>query len=366
MVEKNAPAVRLGRGFWIVTAVLAILAIASIVFWYVAPIYRWMHLPVAIATAKQVDQLSRFMLATGSALYIFVVGYIVYFAIAFRVRKSDPPDAIGIQIHDNHKLEFWWTVIPAAFVVLLSVLSIKIWYEITLAPSNGLVVEAIGHKWYYTFRYPQVNGEITNAMHLPIGVPVTLNLTSADVIHSFWVPAMRLKNDMVPGLVTQIHFTPTRIGTYQIICTQFCGIDHSLMHQQRFVIDSQANYQKWYHAWQVKNAKVSNALPSTSGASVNLAAGDVAAGKALFAQKCTACHAMAPFTTVKYGPGLLDVLHDPTHPNLVNGQPANPADAAAILEKGYTGTMGSMPNAVTNGLSSQDIANLVAYLNSMK
>ena len=86
--------------------------------------------------------------------------------------------------------------------MLLSVVSVRIWYEIMLEPENGLVVEAIGHQFYFSFRYPQINGEVTDEMHLPLGVPVTLNLTSADVIHGFWVPAMRLKNDTVPGLVT--------------------------------------------------------------------------------------------------------------------------------------------------------------------
>ncbi len=73
-----------------------------------------------------------------------------------------------------------------------------------LEPENGLVVEAIGHQFYFSFRYPQINGEVTDEMHLPLNVPVTLNLTSADVIHGFWVPAMRLKNDTVPGFVTTI------------------------------------------------------------------------------------------------------------------------------------------------------------------
>ena len=197
MVENRAQPVRLDLGFWLATAVLFILAVASIVFWYVFPIDR--YLPEAIVTARQVDTLFRFMAATGSALWIFVAGYLLYFAIAFRAKASDPPDAIGVQIHDNRKLEFWWTVIPTLFVVLLSVISVRIWYEIMLEPENGVVVEAIGHQFYFSFRYPQINGEVTNEMHLPLGVPVTLNLTAADVIHGFWVPAMRLKNDTVPG-----------------------------------------------------------------------------------------------------------------------------------------------------------------------
>jgi cytochrome c oxidase subunit II len=364
LVEQTAPPVRLGPQFWMVTAVLAVLGAIGFAFWYWFPLEQ--YLPAAIVTARQVDTLFRFMAATGTALYIFVAGYIVYFVIAFRVRKSDPPDAIGVQIHDNHKLEFWWTIIPALFVVLLSAVSVKIWYEIMLEPQNGLVVQAIGHQFDFTFRYPQINGEITDEMHLPINVPVTLNLTSSDVIHSFWVPAMRLKNDTVPGLVTEIRFTPRLEGRYQIICTQFCGVLHSQMNKQVLVIESQDKFNAWYHAMQTKNAHVSNALPSSNGSAINLTAGNIGAGQTLFQQKCSACHSTGPFDQRIVGPGLKGVLHDPTHPNLVNGDPATEANVAKILQTGYTGSIGTMPNATTNGLSDSDIANLTVYLNSLK
>lgn len=364
MAEQRAQPIGLDRGFWTATVVLAVLAIASMVFWYIFPISR--YLPEAIVTARQVDTLFRFMAASGSALYIFVAGYLIYFAIKFRAKASDPPDAIGVQIHDNHKLEFWWTLLPALFVLLLSVVSVRIWYEILLEPENGLVVQAIGHQFYFSFRYPNVNGEITDEMHLPLGVPVTLNLTSADVIHGFWVPAMRLKNDTVPGLVTTIRFTPQLAGRYEIICTQFCGVLHSQMHKQVLVIEDKASFDKWYKGWQQRNAHVSNALPAAAGQAISLQGGNVAAGKALFAQKCSACHKLAPFDQRLVGPGLLGVLHDPAHPNLVNGKPATPQDVAGILQSGFTGSYGTMPNASANGLSSQDIANLVAFLNSLK
>lgn len=364
MVENRAKNVGLGRGFWTATAVLAVLSVAAIVFWSVFPLET--YLPAAIVTARQVDHLFRFMGATGTALWIFVAGYLVYFAIAFRAKPEDGPDAIGLQIHDNHKLEFWWTVIPSLFVVLLSIVSVRIWYEVMLEPQNGLVVEAIGHQFYFSFRYPQINGEVTDEMHLPIGVPVTLNLTSADVIHGFWVPAMRLKNDTVPGLVTTIKFTPRLVGRYHIVCTQFCGVLHSEMDKQYLVIEDKPTFDKWFKSWQEKNAHVSNALPATGGGAISLQGGNSAAGKTLFAQKCTACHKLAPFNQTLVGPGLAGVLHDPTHPNLVNGQPATTANVAAILQNGYTGSMGTMPNATANGLSSQDIANLVAFLDGLK
>jgi cytochrome c oxidase subunit 2 len=235
-----------------------------------------------------------------------------------------------------------------------------------LEPESGVVVEAIGHQFYFSFRYPQINGEVTDEMHLPRGVPVTLNLTSADVIHGFWVPAMRLKNDTVPGLVTTIRFTPRLDGRYRIICTQFCGVLHSEMNKQVLVIEEKPAFDKWYKGWQQKNAHVSNALPAAGGQAVSLQGGDASAGKQLFAQKCSACHKVAPFDQKLVGPGLQGVLHDPAHPNLVNGQPATPQNVAAILQNGYTGSMGTMPNASANGLTAQDIANLVAFLATLK
>ncbi|MBV8155541.1 MAG: cytochrome c oxidase subunit II [Candidatus Eremiobacteraeota bacterium] len=363
MVEQKAQATSLGRGFWIATAVMAVAAVAGAIYWVYAPIESWV--PSIILTAHQVDVFFRFLAAVGTAIYVFVVGYIVYFTIVFGAKKTDPPDAIGVQIHDNHKLEFWWTFFPTLLVVIIAIVSYLIWAEIILKPASGVVVEAIGHQFNFTFRYPQINGEVTDEIHLPVNVPVTLNLTSSDVIHSFWVPAMRLKNDTIPGMVTAIKFTPYRTGRYPIICAQFCGTLHSTMNKQVLVVEDEASFNAWYHGMQLKNAHVSNALPSTSG-TIALTGGDAAAGQALFSQKCSACHALGPFDQKIVGPGLRGVLHDPKHPTLVDGDPATPENAAKILQQGFTGPMGTMPNATTNGLSDKDIANVVAYLNSLK
>jgi cytochrome c oxidase subunit 2 len=377
LVENRAPAATVGRGFWTATAVLAILSIIGIVFWTVAPLD--MVLPaVAAQPGEQIDDLLRFMAASGTALFTFVLGYILYFSFAFRAKPSDGPDAIGVQVHDNPVLEFWWTLIPTLFVVLLSILSVKIWYEIQIAqPANGLVVESIGHQWYFTFRYPQVHGEVTDEMHLPVNQPVVLNVTSSDVIHSFWVPAFRLKADMVPGLINTIRFTPTKVGRYPIVCTEFCGTLHGMMdaevpgpdgkpNGQWLVVDTPADFQKWYHGWQVKNANASDALPTASTGAIALSGGDPKAGQTLFSQKCSACHAVGPFSQRIVGPGLKGVLHDPAHPNLVDGDPATPANVAKILQNGYKGDIGVMPNQTANGLTDKDIANLVAYLDSLK
>lgn len=371
MQENREPAVHLDRSFWSVTAVLAVLSILSIIWWVRAPIAAW--LPESVDKAQQIDELFRFLAASGTVLFIFICGYLLYFSIAFRRRSTDAPDAIGVQIHDDHKLEFWWTVVPAVFVVVMAFVSVKIWYGIQVAPNNGVVVEALGHQWNYTFRYPQIHGEIPDQMHLQVGVPVTLHVTSYDVIHSFWVPSMRLKADMVPGIINTIRFTPTNVGSYPLLCTEFCGTLHGKMAEGRngdvralVVIDPPDTYKAWYSSWQRKNAKVSDAIPKQGAGAVALSGGDAKGGQAVFAQKCSACHAIGPYTQKVVGPGLKGILHDPAHPNLVDGDKATPENIAKIIQNGYHGDMGQMPNMQANQLSAKDVANLVAYLSALK
>lgn len=365
-VENRDPAVHLDRGFWLVTALLAVLsaiAIFATIMWHPENLPQ---IPEAAIPAAQVDLLFKFLTASASVIFIYVVGYLLYFAIAFRVRPGDPPGAVGVQIHDNHQLEMWWTIVPTIFTVVLAIFSVKIWYGVQVQPNNGLVVESIGHQWYDDFRYPGVHGIVTDEMHLPVGVPVTLHVTSSDVIHSFWLPSMRIKADMVPGMINTLRFTPVLPGRYPIICTEFCGTLHGTMNKQVVVIESQADFDKWLAGWKQKNAHASDALPATGTGVLDLAGGNAATGQKLFAQHCTACHALGPFSQKIVGPGLKGVLHDSNHPKLVDGDPATPENAGKLLQKGYDGDMGHMPNASQNGITDKDIADLVAYLNSLK
>jgi cytochrome c oxidase subunit 2 len=363
--------VHLDRGFWIATGIIAILSLCAIAWWILAPIQGLM--PEAVDRAQQIDLLFRFLAASGTALLVIVFGYLLYFIFKYRRRPEQPDDALGLQIHDNHKLEFWWTLLPALFIVALAIISVKLFFQIepVNAQGNTLVVEALGHQWFYTFRYPGVNGEV-DQMHLPVGQPVTLHVSAYDVIHSFWVPDMRLKADMVPGLVNTLVFTPNRVGKYELVCTEFCGTLHGDMrsgtpNDKAYVyIDPPNVYKAWYDQMQKKQAHASNAIQVAASGALNLSGGNVNAGKALFQQKCSACHAIAPFSQKIVGPGLKGVLHDPAHPNLVDGQPATPANVAKILQNGFTGPMGMMPNQTANGLSDKDIANLVAFLNTLK
>ena len=365
-VENRDPEVHLDRGFWLVTAVLAALSVIAIIASLAWHVERMPQLPEAAVPADQVDKLFKFLTASASVIFIYVVGYLIYFSVVFRMRKGDAPDAIGVQIHDHHQLELWWTVVPTIFTVILAIFSVQIWYGVQVQPNNGLVVEAIGHQWFDDFRYPGVHGVVTDEMHLPVKVPVTLHVTSQDVIHSFWLPSMRIKADMVPGLINTLRFTPVLPGRYPIICTEFCGTLHGTMNKQVVVIESQAAFDTWLAGWKKKNANASDALPSAGTAAVSLAGGDAGAGQKMFSTKCSACHAVGPFSQKIVGPGLKGVLHDPAHPNLVDGDPATPPNVAKILQKGYDGDLGHMPNASQNGLTDKDIADLVAYLSTLK
>jgi cytochrome c2 len=120
---------------------------------------------------------------------------------------------------------------------------------------------------------------------------------------------------------------------------------------------SQSDFDAWFAKQQRQAA--------SAGPPIRLAHGDAAAGQALFQQKCSACHNAAPFDQKKVGPGLADLFDDPKHPHLVDGKKADAADAAEILEHGYTGDIGTMPDMRANGLSPADIANLVAYLQTL-
>ncbi len=240
----------LGPGFWQVTTVLLLVCIANSVYWLFANV-DWL-LPSASQPvsdrASDVDGLFKFMAVFGGDIMFIVAGYVIYFSIAFRARSSDPPDAIGVPVHDQPKLEFWWTVLPTLLLVILTVLSINVWHKIQFGVSSpGLTAEVVAHQFYFDTRYPGLKSPVTDTtdgMHLPVGVPVRILITSADVIHQWWVPEFRLKMAAVPGLVQNLNFTPDRTGTFTITCSEFCGVDHSKM-QGKLVVQTVPEFNAW-------------------------------------------------------------------------------------------------------------------------
>jgi cytochrome c oxidase subunit 2 len=348
------PKTNLGPGFWPVTALIVVVSAVMVFLVETSP------LPIGLVQAggpaDSVDDLFRFLGAVAAVIFNIVTIYTIYFAIVFRAPKDAPPNAIGVQIHDAPVLEFWWTAIPTILVVILSIYSVKIWADLQNTAGDVLTVEAVGYQFGFQFRYPKLANPTTE-LHLPVGTPTTIHVTSRDVIHGFWIPEFRQKADMVPGLVNTVRITPTRIGTYRVICSEFCGVLHGEM-KGTLVVESQQDFAKWF-------AQQQGGKQAAGGGGIPLAAGTVAAGQTLFGQKCSACHSVGPFSQKIVGPGLGQIFKDPAHPKLVDGADPTPQNVAKIVHDGYSGDIGTMPSAQVNGLSNPDIANLVAYLVSL-
>lgn len=339
---------------------MTVITLAALAWEWFNPLSNF--LPQAAHPAEQIDNLFMFLTLVGTAIFVYVTGYLLYFGWIYRVAPGTPLTELGVQVHDATVLEIWWAVIPTILVIILGIFSTLIWAKMQQEPGTAFTMEAIGSQWKYEFRYPGMKHTVLNEMHVPINKPITMHVTARDVLHAFWVPEVRLKMDMVPGLVNTVRFTPTRIGKYRIICTEYCGYDHGKMIAYYYV-DAEADFQKWFDAQ--NNLPAGGAAGGSAGGAINVAQGDAAAGKLTFDAKCVACHSVGAFSEKKVGPGLGNLLHDSAHPKLVTGEDATPENVAHVLQKGAQGDMGVMPNAEQNQLSGKDIANLVAYLSSL-
>ena len=169
--------------------------------------------PQASAEAAQVDELIKILLALGGAIWLLVQGAVVYSVIRFRARPGDQSD--GPSIHGNSTLEFVWTLIPAITVIILSIISFQVWVNITSARDNEQLVQTRGARFLWSFSY-DIPGEQQSVnspvLHTWVGQPVVLSLQTADVNHSFWVPSMRIKQDLLAGRRAEARFTPVLAG----------------------------------------------------------------------------------------------------------------------------------------------------------
>lgn len=184
----------------------------------------------------------------GLVIFILVMGYIIYAAVRFR-RK--PGDGDPEQIHGHTRLEITWTVVPTLLLIAIAVPSVLTIFDNANSPQTpeegGLRVVATGHQWWFEFEYPDLGVVTANEMHIPIGRPVNVELASVDVIHSFWVPKLAGKVDMVPNNDNTLWFQANETGVYLGQCAEFCGESHANM---RFTVVAQteADFASWLKA----------------------------------------------------------------------------------------------------------------------
>ena len=229
----------------------------------------------ASAQARPIDSLLNLELITISFLSALILVPLSYSLVVFRRKKGDTTDAAHIE--GNTNLEIAWTIIPLFLVMTFAYLGAGNLAEISRVDPDAMVVKVTAQQWSWSFEYPSY-GVTSTELHLPVGKQVLLQMTSRDVIHSFWVPEFRPKQDLVPGRITELRITPTLIGDYKVRCAEMCGTSHAYM-EQPVIVSSTADFDAWMGE-EVKKAEAAAATPEGRGQALVAASG------------CVACHSV--------------------------------------------------------------------------
>jgi len=230
----------------------------------------WMP-PRASSIAYEVDWLFYFILIIAVFFFLLIVVLMVIFTLRYRAQEGAGP--VGGQNH-NTALEITWSVIPVILVAIIFYLGFKSFITMTVAPSNSYEILVTAQKWKWLFTYP--NGYTSDDLHVPLEVPVELVMSSEDVIHSFYVPAFRVKRDVVPGRYNKLWFRATQKGQFIIFCAEYCGTGHSDM-MSLVVVHDPKEFASWLEDAAATFARKS---PAEAGAELYKTRG------------CTSCHSL--------------------------------------------------------------------------
>ncbi len=296
----------------------------------------------ASTIARSVDQLYLFITAITFFFTILIFSIIFYFMIKYRRRS---PDERPKAIEGSLPLEILWTAIPTLIVAVLFVWSSSLYFRNAQPPPGSMEIFVTGKQWMWKAEHPEGQREI-NELHVPLGRPVKLTMTSEDVIHDFFVPAFRVKKDVLPGRYTSLWFEATKLGTFHLFCAQYCGAFHAGMIGSVIVMEPD-EYEQW----------LAGGVPGET---------MEAAGRKVFGQNgCGTCH-VADGTGL--GPSLLGVYGQQVP--LSNGQSVVADDAyvresllipGAKIVKGYKPIMPSFQGQLTE----EQVLDLVAYIRSL-
>jgi cytochrome c oxidase subunit II len=272
---RNSKVKRRNIRHFVVVAVLVIL-VALAVYTGLSNAHL---LPVEAAIqAGPIDQLFQLELGAISFLFALIIVPLMYSLIVFRRRAGETGD--GQHFEGNTKLEIFWTVIPLFTVLGLAYLGAQTLGQVTRVDPNAMEAKVTAFQWAWRFEYPDA-GVTSNELHLVMDRQVVLRMTSQDVIHSFWVPEFRVKQDLVPGIETAYRITPTKLGTYKVRCAELCGTNHAYM-EAPVIVQTQTEFDSWLQA-QV----AANAAAEASGVP------DASRGQQLYENSgCKACHSI--------------------------------------------------------------------------
>lgn len=194
----------------------------------------------ASTMASKVDDIYFFALAVSAASSLLIALFIFFFFVKYRRRRAGD---VGVPIHGSIPLEIAWSMIPFVVSMILFVWGGIVFFDIKNVPEDAVEYWVTGKQWMWKIQHPEGQREI-NTLHVPVGQKIKLKMTSEDVIHSFFVPAFRVKQDVVPGVYTEMWFEATKTGTYHLFCTEYCGAEHAYMIGSVIVMEPE-EYQAW-------------------------------------------------------------------------------------------------------------------------
>lgn len=293
----------------------------------------------ASGMAHSVDQLFLFLLLVTAFFTLLIAGLIITFVLRYRRRKADD---VGAAMGSPIAVEITWTVIPLAIAMVMFVWGARLYIRMAQPPADATTVYVIGKQWMWKVQHASGRREI-NELHVPMGVPIRLVMTSQDVIHSFFMPAFRIKQDVVPGRYSSQWFTATKLGESHLFCSEYCGTQHSHM-VGRVVVMEPAEYERW----------LAN-VPADESAAVR--------GGKLFTQYgCNSCHGLqAPTLAGLYGSRVQ--LEDGTSVVADDAYLRESIlDSQAKVVAGFGHVMPSYRGQVTE----EQILDLLAYIRSLK
>ena len=176
------------------------------------------------------DQFIDIHFAMMAFLFSLIMVIVLYAGFVFRLKEGDDPaETYGTHTEGNTVLEIVWTIVPTLVVIIFGVYAIIVLAEILAPQPNEMTIHVTGRQWSWSFNYPDLENRGNIDLVLPVDQPILLEMESEDVLHDFWVPEFRVKQDLVPGSVEVLRFTPTEIGEYKLRCAEICGLQHTTM-----------------------------------------------------------------------------------------------------------------------------------------
>ena len=255
----------------LVALILILVAVGSVIFHFMSP---WWWTPIA-SNWDYIDHTIIITFWITGVVYVAIILFMAYCIIKFHHKEGRK----AAYQPENKKLEWWLTILTAVGVTGMLVPGLFVWSQFVTVPEEATEIEVMGQQWQWSFRLPGKDGKLGTSdirkvssenplglnpddpngqddilveaadLHLQLNKPIKVLLRSVDVLHDFYVPQFRAKMDLVPGMVTYFWFTPTRTGSFDILCAELCGVGHHAM-RGIVIVDNDSDYQKWLQAQQ--------------------------------------------------------------------------------------------------------------------